>query len=268
MLQTKKARNRNFAIDIIGDIAVLPRNNDNKNDMTPLIQKIISRYKTRIKSIAIKIEKPSQKYRVAKLQTIWGENRTNTIAKENGCFFELDLQKVFFCPRLAYERLRIAKQIKENENVLVMFAGVGPYAIIASKKSKAKNIIAIEINQDAFMFMKKNIQKNKCENIEPILADVRDTLLESRFEKWADRIIMPHPFSDTDFLTLALNSIKPAGIIHYYSFENRKEGAQKIFEDTKRQAKDLAQLELKSFRKVRPICPNVYHYVLDIQVKK
>jgi tRNA (guanine37-N1)-methyltransferase len=200
------------------------------------------------------------------LRTVWGEKRTNTVAKENGCSFELDLQKVFFCPRLAYERIRIAKRIKEGENVLVMFAGVGPYPITASKYSKAKNIVAIEINPDAFLFMQKNIEKNKCKNIEPILADVRDVLPQTRFEKWADRIIMPHPFSDTNFLALAIRALKPNGIIHYYSFENRHEGVEKIFEDAKKQSYNLADLVLLNSKKVRPICPNVYHYVLDMQV--
>ncbi len=266
-MKNDKARKRNFTFDIIGDIAILPRDFGlNNKDEQMVISKIISLYRTRIKSIALKTEKISGMYRASVLETIWGEQRTHTVAKENGCYFELDLQKVFFCPRLSYERLRIAKQIKKDENVLVMFAGVGPYAIIASKYSNAKNIVAIEINPDAFLFMQKNIEKNKCNNIEPILADVRDALLEFRFENWADRIIMPHPFSDTNFLALAIRALKPNGIIHYYSFENRHAGVEKIFEDAKKQACNLADLVLLKSKKVRPICPNVYHYVLDMQV--
>ena len=56
--------------------------------------------------------------------------------KEFGCKFIVDVENAFFSPRLSTERERIANLIHDGEVVTNMFAGVGMFSIMASKKEK------------------------------------------------------------------------------------------------------------------------------------
>jgi tRNA G37 N-methylase Trm5 len=59
---------------------------------------------------------------------------------------------------------------------MVMFAGVGPYAIqIAKKQPKVKEVIAIEINPVAVKYAKENVVLNKVQDkVKVIEGDVRE----------------------------------------------------------------------------------------------
>ena len=57
-------------------------------------------------------------------------NETETIHKENGCLFKLDLSKVMWSKGNNNERLRIAKLVEDNEVVLDMFAGIGYFQFL------------------------------------------------------------------------------------------------------------------------------------------
>ena len=69
----------------------------------------------------------------------------------------LDVKKVYFSPRLATERKRITDQVKNNEIIVDMFAGIGPFSISIARKHKVK-IYAIDINPYAYKYLKKNIE--------------------------------------------------------------------------------------------------------------
>lgn len=96
-------------------------------------------------------------------------------------------------PRESTERMRIAKQVKPGEFIMLMFAGVCPYGIVIAKhQPKIKKIVAIEINPIAYKYMVENIKLNKLEDkIIPVLGDVKD-----KAKYWygmCDRVIMPLP---------------------------------------------------------------------------
>ncbi|MFN3910091.1 MAG: hypothetical protein ACK4J0_02565, partial [Candidatus Anstonellaceae archaeon] len=175
-------------LDRIGSIAIFDKTKLSKQKA---IDFILKHYKNRINSIYSISSKTSSKFRIKKHTYVWGEKNTITIHKENKTLFKLDINKVFFSPRMAFERMRIAKQVKKNENVLVLFAGIGPFPIIISKYSNAKKIIGIELNKDAYNFFLENIKLNKCINVEPVYGDVKKVLKSKKFFNWADRIVMP-----------------------------------------------------------------------------
>ena len=64
--------------------------------------------------------------------------KTETINKENGCLFKLDLAKVMWSKGNNNERLRIAKLVGDGETVIDMFAGIGYFSIHIAVHSNAK----------------------------------------------------------------------------------------------------------------------------------
>jgi tRNA (guanine37-N1)-methyltransferase len=218
------------------------------------------------------LEKASKRkgiYRIRKYRFIAGERKFETIHKEYGCVFKLDPTKVYFSPRELTERQRIASQVKENEVVMVMFAGVAPYAIqIAKKQPKVKEVIAIEINPIAVKYAKENVVLNKVEDkVRVIEGDVREKCKD--FYGKCDRVVMPLPKGAEDFLDIAVKCLKNKGYIHFYNWgsePNIFENAEKIIKD------ELSKMNVKykiiNKRKVLPYAPRKLKVCIDIFVKK
>ena len=129
------------SFDQIGTIAQLEIPDELKGKEDIIAQKIIATYKN-IKTVVKKEDITLGEYRIRPVKILAGEMTTITLHKENGIFLNLDLNKVFFTPRLSGERLRVLKLIKRNDFVADLFCGVGPYAILIAKYSKAKKVLA------------------------------------------------------------------------------------------------------------------------------
>src|SRR3989344_8995018 len=114
------------SFDIIGRIAVfskLPRNVKKQR----LIAKTLLKLNGNIHTVLLKTNKISGIYRLPKYKFLAGLKTKETLHRENNCVFKLDVEKCYFSPRLSHERLRITKQVKNNEVILVMFSGIGVY---------------------------------------------------------------------------------------------------------------------------------------------
>ncbi len=210
--------------EIIGDILILEIPEEIESKEKIIAEAYLKLHKN-IKTVVKKTDIHSGTFRTRKVKVLAGENKKETIHLENGIRLKLNIEKTYFSARLANERLRIAKQIKKNEEILVMFSGSGPYPLVLAKNSPVKNILGIEINPDAHSFAVENVKLNKInkknEIIELINGDVREILpkIDTKF----DRILMPLPKTSEEFLDVALPKIKEKGTIHLYSFLNEKE---------------------------------------------
>ncbi|RCV64011.1 tRNA (guanine37-N1)-methyltransferase [Methanophagales archaeon] len=269
------------AYEIIGDIAVLTGSQDTIAETNELqvAHTILDLHKN-IKVVAKRISAVEGVYRNRKLKILAGENRTETIHKENGCRYKLDPEKVYFNPSLAGERNRVAMQVEpsKTEQIIDMFAGVGSFAIQIAKRAPQSHVTAIDINPDAIRYLHENMGLNGVRNIEPIEGDVSGIYLKC--ENKANRIIMNLPKSAYMFLREALYMLHPkGGMIHFYTVEEfypAKGGKSKsldmALEITK--AKVTAKLkehcdefhyqtlELQEVRKVKPYAP--YAYIIGV----
>jgi len=160
-----------MAFDIIGDIVILKP--PLKYEPEEYVKLILEKHKF-VKTILLQETDVQPPYRIANYKILWGENKTETIHKEFGLKFKVDVTKAYFSQRLSNERYRIAKQVKENEEVLVMFSGINPYPIYIEKFSNPKIIYSIELNPFAVKYGLENVKINKCKKIITILGDVRD----------------------------------------------------------------------------------------------
>lgn len=249
------------SFEIIGNVAIVEIPDELIGKKELIAEAIMKRHKS-VKTILRKVGEVSGVYRVARYEKICGEN-TETIAKEHGCRFLVDPTKVYFSSRLSGERERVAKLVREGERVLVMFAGVGPFAIVIAKLSKAKEVIGIELNKVAVDYFRKNVELNKVSNVTVIEGDVAEVVpkLEGRF----DRVLMPAPYSAESYVSLIRGKVKPGGYVHYYTFESEnleEELAKKVEEIFLRNGM-IAKAKFK--RKCGSFAPYVNRYVVDLE---
>ncbi len=249
------------SFDVVGDILIFadfPESLAKKE--IEIGNYLLNKYKN-IKVICKKTKKFSGKFRLSKLKIIAGERRKETLYKENNCSFKLNVETCYFSPRLGNERQRIYEQVKKGENILVMFSGIGIYAVEISKKSKAKEIMAIEINPNAHKYAIENLKMNKISNVKLYNGDVRKVIpkIKDKF----DRILMPLPKDAYKFLDLAISKIKKNGIIHMYDFlaeeENSTMGIEKI-------EKMKVKYKLLRYAKCGQISPRKFRVCFDYKI--
>ena len=147
-------------MDIIGDIAIIKIKSEFSSKKSVISDMILSNIKN-VRSIYLQTTGVTGEYRVKTMSYLSGVKDPVTIYKESGCQFLIDVSKVYFSPRLSNERLRIAKLVQPNENLLNMFAGVGPFSIIISKHQPSCKITDIEINPIASEYAVENYRLNK-----------------------------------------------------------------------------------------------------------
>jgi tRNA (guanine37-N1)-methyltransferase len=254
------------AFDIIGHVAVL-KLPDNLSDFFTQIGEAVLSANKNVKSVYI--SKGIQgSYRIIDLELIAGKDESRTIHTEFGIRFEVDVAKVYFSPRLATERYRVASMVNENEVIIDMFAGVGPFSIRIAKSKEPVNIYAIDINPDAIYYLKRNLELNSIECIEPLEGDAKDKLTSIDAFGNIDRIIMNLPHSGYSYLPIAFKACKDSGLIHYYEFL-----AESLLHERTKAIQDYTnngelEIEILNLRKVHSYSPSEILTVFDLKIHK
>jgi len=256
------------AIDFVGDIAIVevpPELEDYKK----LIGETILKVHKRVRTVLAKYSAVSGLYRLREYEVIGGSPNTNTVHKEHGCRYHLDLSKVYFSPRLSYEHFRVASQVKENETVIDMFAGVGPFSILIAKMHRNVTVYAVDINPDAVEYLKRNILANGVQGkVTPVLGDAKE-IIHERLGGTADRVIMNLPEKAMEYLETACEAMKSEdGVIHYYEFAEEPNSLKivknRLIERLNQRGRRIE--ELISARLVREVAPFKWQIVADIRI--
>jgi len=257
------------AVDIIGEVAIVeipPELEKYKKIVGESILQVHKHVQTVLaKSSAVKGTRRLREYEV-----IAGSGKTETIHREHGCIYHLDVRKVYFSPRLSFEHKRVASQVRENETVVDMFAGVGPFSILIAKMQRDARVYAIDVNPDAVRYLERNVIANRVlGRVTPILGDARKVIRE-KLRGIADRVIMNLPEKASAYVDVACEAIKPdGGIIHFYTFAD---GANPIEKAEKELVKALMRTDRRldrviSARKVREVSPGKWQVVIDARIK-
>jgi tRNA (guanine37-N1)-methyltransferase len=206
--------------DIVGNIAIVKFSRDaKKSEKVKFASKLLKDNK-QIRTVLEKAGKFSGRLRTQKGKYILGEKTKEVLYKENGCEFRFNVDTCYFSPRLATERKEIASMTRKGEKVLVLFGGVGPFAIVIAKLSNASKVVSVELGRECSKYAVENVKRNKLvDKVEVIQGDVRRIcpLMKRKGEKF-DRIVMARPNLKDDFLDVAFPLVKKGGIIHYYGF--------------------------------------------------
>ncbi len=247
--------------EVIGDIAIIDI--DDPYDAKRIADAILLMHKN-VRTVLVALTDVQGEFRIRDFRVIAGKPDTETVHKEYGCRYEVDLARVYFTPRLATERKRIVDQIRETDVVVDMFAGVGPFSILIAKS--ARYVIAIDKNPVAIEYLGRNARLNAINNMKIICGDVRDVSKDLRCT--ADHIIMNLPHSAHEFIDVALTIVKPGGTIHYYDIRSEDdlfEGAQELIEHAAEACGMTAHILDR--RVIRSYSPQQSNVALDVEMR-
>ena len=256
------------AFDIIGDIVVIDLPTELEKYQKVIGEAILSSKKN-IKTVLAKAGDINGTFRVRDYTLIAGEDKTQTIHKEFGCRYYVDLAKAYFSPRLSHEHDRVAALVLKEEVIVDLFAGVGPFSILIGKRHSSAEVYAVDLNPDAIELLKLNVRANRVENrVFPILGEARK-IAQTKLRGVADRVIMNLPETAIDFVDAACDSVKLAGgIFHFYGFV-RSPNTIDDLKDRFIKAVERNGKIVESFlyaKKVRETAPYESQIVLDAKI--
>ena len=270
ILEPWEQRRISKSYDVVGDIAIV-RIIEATDEEAQKIAKIVLQSNPHVKTVMQQAGSVEGERRLRRLKWLAGEKKTETVYREFGCLLKVDLEKCFFSPRLGFERMRVANQVRAGEVVVNMFAGVGCFSILISKHANPLKVYSVDVNPDAIRFMKENIDLNRVRYIvEAVEGDAKNVIAE-KLGKTADRVLMPLPEKAFEYLDFALAALKPAGgMVHYYDFSHAKKGVDPVGEVERKVSEKLKDsnvaFEYVFGKVVRPVGPRWFQVVLDINV--
>lgn len=254
----------NPAYEVIGDIALL-EDSELDNKKASRIADALLRTLPNIKTVLKPLTPVIGEFRVREFEVVAGETRTETVHREYGCRYKVDLARAYFTPRLSTERSRILSWVKEGDTVVDMFAGVGPYSILIAKSKKPLKVLAIDKNPEAVRYLRENIILNSAKNIKAIEGDAREEA--KKFAGTADHVIMNLPHNAFEFLDSAVLLTKSGGIIHYYGItpeDNLFESSIELIRTAAEKAR--RKIEILEKRVVRSYAPHQYNICIEARI--
>jgi tRNA (guanine37-N1)-methyltransferase len=250
--------------DVVGNIAIVkfPRGEKTK-EKKRLAERFLREHKA-VRTVLEKADKFSGRLRTQSTRYLAGDKTKEALYKENGCLFRLNVDSCYFSPRLAAERLEVAKMTKKGESVLVMFGGVAPFAVVIAKHSRAARIVSVELGRDCSRYAKENVKRNKLSNVEIVQGDVKKVLpkMKERF----DRVVMARPNLKDSFLNVTFPVVRKGGIINYYGFypeASRDEMLEMIKSEANKARRKIKIIKVK---KAGEIGTKKYRFRVDLKV--
>jgi tRNA wybutosine-synthesizing protein 2 len=194
-------------------------------------------------------------YRVPRYGHLAG-NGTETVHKENGILYSLDLAEVMFSSGNIEERQRMARIVSADETITDMFAGIGYFTLPMAYHGRAQ-VTALEKNPAAFHYLEKNIALNTVEDrVTAHCMDCRE------YTGIGDRVVMGYIQTTHKFLEKAFTLTKKGGIIHYHQTV-----VEKNYPDALTAEIDAVteEYDLLAVHPVKKFAPGVWHVVADIR---
>lgn len=253
--------------DVVGDIAILEVP-ETLLEYRHIVGESMMRANPHAKTVMAKAGPVSDKFRVRKFIVIAGRPSTVTEHSEHGRVFRLDLSRVYFSPRLSHERQRVASSVKEGEVIVDMFAGVGPFSIVAAGVKNVRKAYGIDLNPDAAAFMLQNVILNNLRGkVTVVLSDA--TATSKIFSTLADRVIMNLPADSARFIPEACRFLRAeGGTIHFYKFVSEETPRESILEsiqkEIERSGRKVVSIDIA--RDVKAVAPREFQLAIDIRV--
>jgi len=208
--------------------------------------------------------------RTRELERIAGGGPTLTKHREFGAVYVVDVAKVFFSPRLSYERWRVAQQVHHGERVANLFAGAGCFSIQIARQ-RAATVYSIDSNPDAIRCMRVALESNRLlGRVFPILGDSERVTSAMRE---IDRVILPLPAKADRFLGIASHMLGRRGIIHHYRecTGSRSECIPRSLRELEgrlSRVDEKGEFEVVGSRIVRSVGPRRWHIAHDILFRR
>lgn len=243
----------------LGDIVIVDEDDE---DRAREIADAIVASNVHAKTVVNRASKIQGEFRVRDWEVLAGDD-TETVHREYGYEFALDLAEVYFSPRLATERHRVVQQVESGEHAFDMFAGVGPFAIPMA--DRGATVVGTDVNPTAIEYLVENAERNGvADRITAIQGDVRESAAD--YEHWADRIVMNLPHSANEFLDAAVRIAGDECVIHYYDIQHDDDPFGPGLDAIERAARDEYEVSVENERVVRSYAPHEVNVVLDVRL--
>ncbi|PSP46575.1 class I SAM-dependent methyltransferase family protein, partial [Halobacteriales archaeon QH_6_66_25] len=114
-------------------------------------------------------------HREPSVTVLAGEGDTETVHREHGTEYAMDLAEVMFSSGNKAERARMGEVVSEGERVADMFAGIGYFTLPMARAGA--EVTAVERNPASFEYLVENVVRNGVqETVETYRADCRDVI--------------------------------------------------------------------------------------------
>jgi tRNA (guanine37-N1)-methyltransferase len=256
------------SFDVIGDIAIIELSPTAK-PFEKSIAEALMRIHKNVRAVYSKAGPITDSQRLRPIHHVLGASRTETIHKELGARFKIDISKVFFSPRLSTEHERVAEQVRRGECIVDMFAGVGPFSILIAKRLNDVQIHAIDANPQAVKLIRENAMMNKVQDRIKVWAGDARVVVKNNLARIATRVIMNHPSQAREFVEPACESLRrDGGIVHYYTFADGLESESKASKELTDALNDSGWKIEKTIatRKVRGVAPMKWQVAVDAKL--
>ena len=218
----------------------------------------------RAETVVNRASKIKGELRVRDWDVLVGDD-TETVHREYGFEFLLDIASVYFSPRLATERHRVVEQVEDGEHVFDMFAGVGPFAIPCA--AKGAEVVGVDLNEAAVEYLRENAERNKvADRVTAIHGDVRDVAAD--YTGWADRVIMNLPHSADDFLDTAVAVAGDDCVLHLYDIQHEDDPFGPGLAAVRAAAEPAYDVEVLEEQIVRSYAPHEHNVCLDVRLTR
>jgi tRNA (guanine37-N1)-methyltransferase len=257
-------------IDIIGDIAILKIPQELESARFQIAQKLLA-HVPNITVVLRQVGPVESPFRTRRLEWLAGQKRTETIHKEFGCQYKLDLKTVYFSPRLSYERKRVADLVSKGECIVNFFAGVGSFSIMIARHASPSRIYSLDLNPIAARYHRTNNLINRVDDAIDVICGDANAVVSTSLVGRVHRALLPLPELALDSLTTARTALKDGhGIIHCYAFvdaRNRDEVAHKALLKFSSSLHRIGAAESNTqAHVVRSVGPCLYQVCLDIRL--
>ena len=201
--------------------------------------------------------------RVRKWDVLAGDG-TETVHREYGCAFAVDVAAVYFSPRLATERHRVVEQVDAGELLVDMFAGVGPFVVPAAKRGA--EAVGVDLNETAVDYLRRNAERNGvADRVTAVHADVRDV---EGYDDRADRLVMNLPHSADAFLDTAVELAGDSCVLHYYDIQPDDDPFAAGERAIRAAAAPEYEVRVENRRRVRSYAPHESNVCLDVRLRR
>jgi tRNA (guanine37-N1)-methyltransferase len=194
-----------------------------------------------------------------------GRSPTETVHREYGHAFAVDVAEVYFSPRLATERHRVVQQVEDGEHTLDMFAGVGPYAVPMA--AEGAEVVACDINPTAIEYLNENARRNDvADRITTHVGDVRE--LTDEYGGWADRLVMNLPHTAAEFADAAVAFADDSCVVHLYDIQHEDNPFDRALGALEDAAGDEYAVTVLETQVVRSYAPHELNVCLDARLDR
>lgn len=264
-LSDKEISSLSSSFDVIGDIAIIKI----PQDLRPKERLIGDEILRKIKNVKTVLKQDSDVkgvYRTRDVSLIAGEEKYETVYKESGLQFRVNVKSAYFSPRLSTERLRIRTLVNEGERVFNMFAGLGTFSFVIAKTVKCE-VDSVDVNPEAIRLANESLKLNKKLKgvVKPVLADAQD-FAKSHSDMY-HRILMPLPERALEYFPSAVDSAKQGAMIHYYVHVSEENYYNENWIQNHLRDMNLERsYKVTLWKKVREVGPRYIQAVADIRL--